>query len=90
MEVLDNKIEERWLVRTQSASPEAGWVPPTVLIPIGRDETDGRSSKTTITSGEPVPLFVTVPFWSTDHSLAIDSGNVILQVNFKKIQKCGI
>ena len=68
VEVLDNKIEERWFVRTQSASPEAGWVPPTVLMPIGRDEADGRSSKTIITSGEPVLLFVTVPFWSTNHS----------------------
>ena len=68
VEVLDNKIEERWFVRTQSASPEAGWVPPTVLMPIGRDEADGRSSKTIITSGAPVLLFVPVPFWSTNHS----------------------
>lgn len=54
MEVLDNKIEERWFVRTQSASPEAGWVPPTVLMPIGKEETDGKSSRAKITSGEPV------------------------------------
>ena len=54
VEVLDNKIEERWFVRTQSASPEAGWVPPTVLVPIGKEETDGKSSRAKITSGESV------------------------------------
>ena len=54
VEVLDNKIEERWLVRTQSASPDTGWVPSNALIPIARDETDGKTTHPIITSGESV------------------------------------
>ena len=52
MEVLDNKIEERWLVRTQATSPETGWIPPSVLVAAEREETDGKSHRTTVTSGE--------------------------------------
>ena len=51
VEVLDNKIEEKWFVRTLVSCPEAGWVPSTVLELMGRDETE-QAPKTTITSGE--------------------------------------
>ena len=61
VEVLDNKIEERWFVRTLTSSPEAGWVPSGVLLPVeGKEETDGKS-KTTITSGEQ-----NLSYWSMD------------------------
>ena len=51
VEVLDNKIEEKWFVRTLTPCPEAGWVPSTALELMGRDGTD-QVPKTTITSGE--------------------------------------
>ena len=50
VEVLDNKIDDKWFVRTLAASPEACWVPANMLVSLGGDEIDGKS-RTTITSG---------------------------------------
>lgn len=51
VEVLDNKIEEKWFIRTLSSNPTAAWIPSSVLEPIGKEDTDGKS-RTTITSGK--------------------------------------